>query len=181
MGQAARRVSLVLATVLWLLSAGGWSLRGAQPEDLARYSEHEQKLLLMCRLAVYTEWPAESMGDAEQPIILGILGQDPFGSATNLVAGRTVKKRRIEVKHFRSPEELRACHLLYFGGGELNLSSELADKFAAYHILTFGDSEDFERQGGVVSFVKDGTLVRFNVNKKALKAAKLNIAAVLVK
>jgi hypothetical protein len=163
----------------FLTLGGGWLL-GAEKSDRAKLPEHEQKLQLIYTLAKYTEWPAEALGGAEQAFVMGVLGDDLFGPATELLSKQTLKNRPIEVKPVRSTEEVAGCHVLFVSAGESKLSAELMEKCAGTHILTFGDSEDFERRGGAVSFVKDGSLVRYIVNPKALKAAGLQMAPAVV-
>ena len=44
-------------------------------------SEYQLKAVFLYNFAKFVKWPAESFADADSPIILGILGVDPFGAA----------------------------------------------------------------------------------------------------
>ena len=44
-------------------------------------SEYESKAGLMLTFAEFVEWPAYAFPDASAPIVLGVIGEDPFGDA----------------------------------------------------------------------------------------------------
>ena len=42
-------------------------------------NEYEVKALMLFNLTHFVDWPASAFGDDKSPIVIGVLGRDPFG------------------------------------------------------------------------------------------------------
>ena len=83
---------------------------GAQPPTPASV-EYRVKAALIYNFAKFVEWPdAVSAGD---PFIIGVLGQDPFGAALDVLQGRTVSGKRVIVKRFETLDALERSDILF--------------------------------------------------------------------
>lgn len=151
-----------------LLLTGGAAL--AQPTA----PEYEIKATLLAKLAQYIEWPASTFAKPDQPIIIGILGEDVFGSSIDAslrafkVGGRLVQAHRL-----RRVEEAKGCQLLYICPSE---NGKLKSILAALHgqsVFTVGDHESFLKLGGVLRFWRNGPSIAFDINEDALRDAKI--------
>ncbi len=73
--------------------------------------------------------------DSQTPFVIGILGQDPFGSALDdAVRGETVNGRPLVVKRFASAADLRPCQILFIdrsavGGGQSRHRIAVAQRY----------------------------------------------------
>src|SRR5262249_42923351 len=77
------RFMVLLAVCLSTGRAAGTSAHTA--------GEYEIKAAFLYNFAKFVEWPAETFADANAPLILGIVGEDPFGSRLDqMVKGKTV-------------------------------------------------------------------------------------------
>ncbi|PWU13953.1 MAG: hypothetical protein C5B50_18400 [Verrucomicrobia bacterium] len=138
--------------------------------------EYQLRAVMLWRFAQFTEWPASAFESPESPLIIGVLGENPFGDAVRVaVKGETAHGRRIEVKYFRRFQNaVTGCHVLYISHSE---SGRLTDILAAIDrkpILTVSDIEGFAREGrGIVRFLPEQSRVAIRINVEAARAAHL--------
>jgi hypothetical protein len=50
--------------------------------------EYRIKAVFLVQFAKYVEWPAATFAGDDDPLVIGILGHDPFGQALDSVAAR---------------------------------------------------------------------------------------------
>src|SRR5688572_28786472 len=76
--------------------------------------EYELKALFFVTLARYTHWPSNTFSSLEQPLIIAVLGQDPFGKKLeSLVTRERVQGRPVRVARFSTLEEITECHMIF--------------------------------------------------------------------
>jgi YfiR/HmsC-like len=156
------------ALLVWLLLAA--VAASAQPSA----PETEIKGAFLAKLSQYIEWPAATFATADQPIVIGILGEDPFGPEFDVslrtlkVAGRTVRARRL-----RRVEEAKGCHLLYVSPSENGNLRAILTALRSQPILTAGDYPEFLKLGGALRFWRKGESIAFHISEAALREAKL--------
>ncbi|MFZ6013324.1 MAG: YfiR family protein [Bacteroidota bacterium] len=144
--------------------------------------EHQIKAVFLFNFAQFIEWPSEAFAHADTPMIIGILGQDPFGGYLD----ETVKNEKINghpliVERYRSVNEASSCHILFINISKTEqLKSALAG-VKAKNILTVGDSENFVKQGGMIRFFTESSKTRIQINLKAVKQADLTISSKLLR
>ena len=160
-----------------MLSAFVASARG---EPTAR--EYEVKAAMICNFAQFVEWPREAFESESSPLIVEVVGNNPFGNVLEqLAATKKVTGRSIVVKYADSPDKIETCHLMFIANNqEANLSSIL-DKTRDHAVLTLGETDSFPWAGGIIRFFTADGKVRFEVNVKAAEAAHLKISSKLLK
>jgi YfiR/HmsC-like len=165
------RTLLVLA--LWF-SAGFGGI--AAPR-----SEYEVKAAMLYNFARFVDWPPQFLPEPPAPLVLGVLGPDPFGPILeSTLRGVTVNGRPIEVRRFATLAELKICHILFISADakSLPLVFETLEKSG---VLTVGDTEKFARHGGVIGFTLNENKVHFEINLDAAERAGLKISSKLLK
>jgi hypothetical protein len=172
---ALRMPSKLLPLVLWLL----WT---APPADAETPSEYQVKAAFLYKFARFIEWPAASFADTASPLIIGILGKDPFGPMLDqAIAGKLVKGRPLQVVRFSRLDQPPRCHILFVGQ---RAEPDLAQLFALLgnrSVLSVGDSEDFAQAGGMIRLLVSGQHVLFEINTEAAQRAGLKISSQLLK
>ena len=113
----------VLRTYAWLTRPWVWLvlavLATGSAGALAAPSEYQVKAVFLFNFAQFVDWPAEAFTSPDAPFVIGILGQDPFGSQLDdVVRGETVNNRTLVVERYRSVAEIRDCNILFIGGNE---------------------------------------------------------------
>jgi hypothetical protein len=172
-----RATRLLCLSLLWLLVAGGGHAQEAPP------TEYQLKAAFLLNFAKFVEWPPAAFSDATSPIILGILGSNPFGDALErTIRDKTINNRPLVIKEFRSAAEATNCHLLFIGASEkARLPAVLKGlNEAKASVLTVGETDRFTESGGMINFVRQGNKIRFQINEVAAKGVGLKISSKLL-
>ena len=162
---------------LVLVACGPW-LEAQAP----RASEYQVKAVFLFNFAQFVDWPPGAFPDSAAPIVIGVLGNDPFGAYLDeTVRGERVRGHPLEVRRYRTIEEIRTCHILFInpsGAGRLeDVLGELKDRA----ILTVGDDAGFAQRGGMIRFVSENSRIRMRINLEAAAAANLTISSKLLR
>jgi hypothetical protein len=143
-------------------------------------SEYQVKAAFLYNFAKFVDWPAPSFPDANSPIVIGVVGENPFGNALEQLAqGRRINGRAILVKPIHSAAAAKGTHLLFFTAAEEGRFNGMRDNLGA--VLTVGESDSFSRKGGMINFVFEGEKIRFEINAGQAEAMGLKISAQLQK
>jgi hypothetical protein len=178
-----RRISSILglrSVVLGLvvLTASATAALAQKPE------EYDVKAAFLLNFARFAEWPAEAFVDAAAPLVIGVVGEDPFGPVLDAsVAGKRVHGRRIQVRRLADgPGGFPGYHLLFFGKMASRQSRrDLLAKASELHILTVGEADDFCKDGGVINLVLRRSRVRFQIDPGAAERAGLRLSVRLLR
>ncbi|MGD0553320.1 MAG: YfiR family protein [Sedimentisphaerales bacterium] len=80
----------------------------AYPESKsAQYKEYEVKAAFMYNFLKFVDWPEEKMASNDNQIIIGIIGEDPFGSAADILKDKKVEDRDVVIKRFDGFQQLK--------------------------------------------------------------------------
>lgn len=141
-------------------------------------SERDVKCLFFVTLARYTEFPAEAFASEKAPVVLGVIGEDPFGAVLDsMTKNEKVRDRAIRVRRFASAEEVKDCHVLFFGPMSVLRREVELSRMLRRPVLTVSDVPGFASSGGMVEmYVNEEKKVRLRVSKGALERAHLSIS-----
>jgi hypothetical protein len=168
---------------LWSLAAG-LALLGAHPAaaQTVRASASEVQAVFLFNFAQFVEWPAEAFADPKAPLVIGILGQDPFSSFLDeTVRGETVRGRPFRVDRYRRLEEVKDCQILFISRSETKRLKEIVAALKDRPILTVSNADDLDRPGGIIRFILDQSRIRLSVDLEAAQAAKLTFSSKLLR
>jgi len=142
---------------------------------------YEVKAAFLERFGKFVEWPETAFADSQVPLVIGIVGSDPFhGVLEDLAANERINGHRVEIRHLDDVAGLKSCHILYIPAGEKNRERELLDAVAGAGVLTVSDIDDFCASGGMIQFVLENDRVHFEVNNDVARAAGLKISSKLL-
>jgi hypothetical protein len=145
-------------------------------------SEYALKAAMIHKFAGFVTWPAESFETSTSPVVLTVLGTDPFGSELeDMVQGPTASGRRIVVQRVRDERHLTTCHILFVASSEESRFKEILSRVNGRAVLTVSDTEGFCEQGGIVSFYREGKHIRFQINPTAAEREGIKISSQLLK
>ena len=100
------RMRRLLGPILVLLTC--LLVADAYPEsNSAQYKEYEVKAAFMYNFLKFIDWPEEKMASNGNQIIIGIIGQDPFGSAADILKDKKVEDRNVVIKRFDGFQQLK--------------------------------------------------------------------------
>ena len=177
-----KKVATLIA-ITCLLSA--MALRShAEGLDAPDSSEYLIKAGFIYNFAKLVEWPTSAFPQPDSPIVIGILGDDPFGATLDrIVTDKKINGRGIAVKRLkwgRDVKDLRDCNILFISSSEKEHLDSVVDAMKWLPVLTIGDAPGFARRGGIINFTLEDNKVRFEVNVEAAKHADLTISSRLL-
>jgi uncharacterized protein DUF4154 len=148
----------------------------------ARALEYQVKAVFLFNFAQFVGWPAGAFADSMAPMVIGVLGNDPFGSYLDeTVRGEKVHRHSLEVRRYRKIEEITTCHILFINpSGERRLE-EVLSNLKNRAILTVGDDPGFAQRGGMIRFVSEKSKIRMRINVAAASAVNLTISSKLLR
>lgn len=177
-----RRLGILIVALSVSLSWGPEVL--AQDRDSSDSSEYLIKAGFIFNFAKFVEWPQTTFSQPDSPIVIGILGTDPFGAIIDqIVQDKKIGGRGFVVKRLKwgaDLKDLKECKILFVGASEKAHIDELVQIVRWLPILTVGETPGFAERGGVIRFVLEDNRVRFEVNVEAARQAGLTISSRLL-
>jgi hypothetical protein len=165
------------AALLGLLLTVGPATSSSADSPVAK--EYKVKAAFIYNFAKFVEWPPQKLANDSAPIVIGVLGANPFGDELeNALKGRQINNRSVVVRQFDNLDAAKAANLLFVN---LNDESKLRKVLKEYGVLTVGQSESFARNGGMITFTFSDDKLRFEINIGAAEQAGLKISAQLQK
>jgi hypothetical protein len=161
--------------LVWLLMAGPGRAQDAQP------TEYQIKAALVFNFAKFVEWPAAAFADVASPIVIGILGDNPFNDElARIVRDKTINNRPLVVREFHSASEATNCHVLFISNSEKKRLPEILQSLQGSSALTVGETDRFTEIGGMINFFAEGKKIRFQINPGAARNAGLKVSSRLL-
>jgi hypothetical protein len=174
--ERAKRTRTIVAATLMALPLA--TLQPAAPAQ----SEYGLKAAFLYNFCRFIDWPDSAFASPNEPFIIGIAGDDPFGSLLNeAVNGKKYHNRPIRIDHFRSPRDIRRCHLLFVSHANTGRLVPILVAVAGKSVLTVGETEDFRNRGGMITLTAEQNRVRLRINTAALHSANLVVSSKLLR
>lgn len=170
-----RGLAVVLTLVLWC-----GSCLPTAPAEVSR--EPQLKAICVVRFAQFVEWPAAAFANPASPIVIGILGEDPFGGNLEAAVRQVgpVRSRPFAVEHYRQVEEIRSCHILFVSASEDARLEKILPVLGGRSILTVGETDGFASRGGMIRFLTVENKLRFRVNLAQARSEGLQLSSKLL-
>src|SRR6267378_5783928 len=74
----------------------------------APVSEYQLKAVFLFNFAQFVEWPPAALPLENAPLVIGVLGKDPFGAhLDDVVRGETVNRHPLAVARYHNVTEVR--------------------------------------------------------------------------
>jgi YfiR/HmsC-like len=168
------RFPLILIAVI----AAGLSARNASAQTVA--DEYQVKAAYLLNFARFVEWPTDALS-ASSPIVIAIVGDDPFGGALEeVLREKSANGHPIQLRHLRGNDVLTGCQIVFISTSEEARLPEILRRLGHNSVLTVSDIDRFSLRGGVVEFRMVGNRVRFDINRTPAIAAQLAISSKLL-
>jgi hypothetical protein len=127
------------------------------------------------------EWPPDALPNEHSPIVIGILGEDPFGHILEkTVLGKNVNGHALQIARAKSVQELKGCQIIFVSSSESKHLPEILASLQGAETLTVGETEGFAPRGGVIQLTLRDNRVRLMVNVEAAGRARLKISSRLL-
>ena len=165
----------LLAAILLLNSPAEY----AQPENEVEY---RLKAVYLLNFLQFVDWPENVFDNEDSPIILSIIGDDPFGKILDeTVEDEKISKHPVLIKRFRTLNELKFSHALFICSSEEEDYSTILNLVCESPVLTISDIGGFSNQGGDIEFYTEKNKIRFTINVQSLKKSNLKVSSKLLR
>jgi hypothetical protein len=170
-----RRLIVALA-----LCAGALSLLSSRAVA-NELSEYQLKAAFMVNFANFTEWPVHSFPDGLAPVLVGVVGDDPFGhDLDRIVKGKSLSGHPMTVKRVDWQADLNAFHILFISASERRRLPDILHRLESSSVLTISDIDGFCAAGGMIAFVVENDHVRFEINADIAQRRGLKVSSKLL-
>ncbi len=175
-GALRRRTVWLLGLALLVATSQGAPVPPATP------AEYQLKAVFLFNFAQFVEWPTRAFSGPTTPLVIGVLGEDPFGAYLDeLVRGEKIGDRPLVVRRYHRVEDLTDCHILFICRSEARDLDRIIASLKGRSVLTVSDVDTFTRQGGMVRFALEDGRIRLRINVEAAKACGLKISSKILR
>jgi hypothetical protein len=144
-------------------------------------AEYPVKLAFLYNFTKFVEWPPDSYRDAGAPLLICIVGHDPFSEVLEReLRTRNVGGHPVELKTFKPNEKLSACQIVFVPATEKNQADRIVRGLKGSSTLTVGETDGFAVLGGIINLTVEANKVHFEVNRLAAERAGLKISSRLL-
>ena len=150
------------------------------PAAHAQPRESAVKAAFLYKFGSFVEWPAGSFKGPQEPLVIGVLGDDAVAEELEqLAAGRSVEGRPLKLRTLRDGEPPGPVHILFVGSLR---PQKLRDLLAATPgpVLVVTQQDGALQAGSVINFVNDGARVRFDASVASAELRDLRLSARLL-
>lgn len=159
------------------------SARHVLAED-ATISETSMKAAYSFSFGKFASWPTAKLNNNKMSLGFCILGKNPFGrSMLEAAEGKRVKGKSLHIELFENgllaEDALADCHILFISQSETVRYRQILNTLRFQPILTVSDIDGFSNHGGMITLIKVGEQIQFEINPDAISLAGLTISSKL--
>jgi uncharacterized protein DUF4154 len=159
------------------LLLGGSNGLGQNPPP----TEYQVKAAYLFNFARFVEWPAAALPKPDSPLIIGVVGENPFhDDLQKTIENKKIADHPVVAREFRSASEATNCHILFISSSEKARLPQIIKGLAGKSVLTVGETDGFNENGGMIKFFLEEGHVRFRINNDAAKSEGLKISSRLL-
>jgi hypothetical protein len=149
-------------------------------------SEYTVKAAYLYNFAQFVDWPKTAFSGDASPLVIGVVGDDPFGDALDdAVNGKTAGGHPLSVKRLGAFDPAHAgalahCQMLFIAYSEKDHLRDILQALEGAKTLTVSEIDRFPMKGGMIQFDQVGDKITLDVNPSAAKHAGLSMRAQLL-
>jgi hypothetical protein len=141
-------------------------------------SEYAVKAAFLFKFAGFVDWAPGTFKSANSPIVIGIVGDDPFGPVIDkLVLNHMINGHPITILRGHKIGEISGEQILFIGSSESSRMAPIAANLAGKHVLTVADFQD---PIVIINFVIESEKVRFDVNLEQARQVGIKLSSKLL-
>lgn len=167
--------ALILAALVIVTAFSTTTTHSAEAEPVPEYNVKAAYLLLFAR---YAHWPESAFASIDSPLIIAVVGDDPFGAILDeTMRDQRVGTHPVQILRVQNPDEASRSHVVFVSDRQRSVERRCWDSLKARPILTVGESTESLDAGAIVRLVEDRGKIRFDVDWNAAEAAGIKIAS----
>lgn len=144
----------------------------AVPAQAEVSSEAEIKAAYLYNFTRFVEW--EELPETSE-LSLCVLDDREFWDALQPISGRSAQGRTISLSLIEQFDRPESCQVLFVRSAAGRELSRIIEQATDAGIMTVSDIAGFVDNGGVIGYVKQGNVIRFEINLRAARASGLMV------
>lgn len=166
-----------LRSVATLACVLAGALTPAFAQSPGAVTERGLKAAYVYKFLGYVEWPQTSLPQ-DAPLVVGVIGADELAAElADVVRGRTVGTRPVEVRRMRPTDPVTGIQALFIGAADKARIPQLARAALQQGVLVITESDDALDHGSVINLILVDGRVRFEVSLDAAERAGLKLSS----
>ena len=140
--------------------------------------EYKIKAAYLYNFARFVEWPEPR---ESKPFTVCILGQDPFGTLLDPLAGQSIGGQPLVFRRDIDSETMYGeSHIVFIARSEREHFRLWLAPLHRANVLTVSDIDGFARAGGLIGLIMQGGKVEMEINMSQVRQCGLKISAKLL-
>lgn len=145
-------------------------------------TEYQVKAAFLFNFSHFVSWPATDFAAADAPLVIAVIGQDPFGASLDaVVQGERVGGRPLVVRRFQDLAQVPDCQILFIGRSEAARLKDIVQASRGHGVLTVSDIDDATARGVMIGLVSQQDHIRLKINIDAARSAGLKLSSQLLR
>lgn len=141
-------------------------------------TEYAVKAAYLLKFAAFVEWPQSTFNNANSPLVIGIIGDDPFGEAIDHMAARhLVSGRKVVIIRSKQIGKIDREDILFVSQSEQYRMDLIAKNLTGKKVLTVAEFDDPQI---IIRFVIENDKVRFDINLAQAQRSDLKLSSKLL-
>lgn len=169
----------IRSPLMVLAVIAGLSVRNATAQPVA--DQYQVKAAYLLNFARFVEWPADVLPPSS-PLIIGVVGDNPLdGALEEVLRGKSANGHPMQLRRLRWDDvSLTSCQIVFISNSDEAHLPQILRFLAGTSALTVSDIDRFSLRGGIIEFRMVGNRVRFDINRNAAVAARIDISSKLL-
>lgn len=182
MKQYGKKFSKIRPVIIALLLLSPFASQTQSQTQQQPSREYQVKAVFLFNFAQFVDWPPASFAGEQAPLVIGILGTNPFGPyLEETVSGEKISGHPVTVQYFQDEADAKACHILFINLPEMRKRKHAIESLKGNNILTVCEAADFPRQGGMIRLFTRNNKIKLLINLEASRAADLVLSSKLLR
>ncbi|ELR72502.1 hypothetical protein C900_01497 [Fulvivirga imtechensis AK7] len=146
-------------------------------------NEYKVKAVFLFNFVQFVEWPSKAFAEKDSPLVIGILGENPFGTYLHeTVYHEKLTGHPLVVKQYENVKEVSNCQILFVNPDNIGELGSIAEELKQQHVLIVGEAtEAFMKRGGMIGFFLQDGRIRMKINLESIKEADLKVSSKLLR
>ncbi len=141
--------------------------------------EYAVKATFLYKFAPFVEWPPTAFASSSAPLVVCVVGHDPFGAVLDqAIAGQKMGDHTVVIQRIDAATRDSGCHIMFIGGSPAQSADDALNVMRGAPVLTVTDSGQTAQ--GIISFVIDNARVRFDIDNDAAARSGIMVSSKLL-
>ena len=129
--------------------------------------------------ARFTDWPSDALSSAS--VSACVIGDHGISDAlVQAVSGQRLSGRPVVVSFVDPQGPIPSCQVLFVSGVDRTRLAEIVMRLRETPVLTVSDDDAFLRLGGIIQIFIESGKMRFRINPRSARRARLQLSSRLL-